>query len=207
MKTFAFALALLFAAAPAAAEPNAQQLALAQRYLAATGGSYELIEQQIYVAAGIMGDTPTSHARQLALQQAADKNRAELDALDVKLVALVAETYTEDELRASVSFLESPAGRSIAEKKHAYYTAPFARDRPPLTYSAEENAAIGAFGSTPEATSMQAKSGDVLQKTLALAEPAQDAIRKSAKAIYCHATHKCADDSGYDQNAGPSIRE
>jgi len=198
---------LLLAAGPVAAEPGPDQTALAQRYLADTGGSYELIEQQIYVTAGVMGDTPDSHARQHALQQAADKHRAELDALDTQLAALIAATYSEDELRAAVGFLESPAGRAIAQKKHAYYTAMFARDRPPLAYSDDENTAIATYAATPQALSMQAKSADILKQTLALAEPVQTAIRKNAQTIYCRTTHKCTDDSGYDQNAGPSIRE
>ncbi|MEI9992894.1 MAG: hypothetical protein WDM86_23065 [Rhizomicrobium sp.] len=102
MKARLFAVALLFVPA-ARAQSDAPALALAERYMAATGGSYELIEEQSYVAARIMGDTPTSHARQIALQQAA--------------------------------------------------------------------------------------------------------IRKSAEKIYCHETRKCSGDSGYDQLAGPSIRE
>ncbi len=207
--------ALLFAAAAslalattAAAEPSAQALALAQRYMAATGGSYELVEEQSYIAAGILGGTPDSHERQLALQQAADRHRPELAALDAKLAALMADTFTEDELRVSVDFLESPAGRSIAEKKHAYFTAMFVHDRPPLTYSAEENAAIAAYQATPQAIAMQAKSPDAQKATLTLAEPVQTAIRKSAQTIYCHATRKCSGgDSGYDPLAGPSIRE
>jgi len=207
MKRAIFAIALLLGLAPAAAEPTPQILSLAQRYLAATGGSFELIEQQAYVAAGIMGDTPTSHARQTALQQAAEQHRADLAALDAKLAVLIAQTYTEDELRTSVDFLESPAGRSITEKKHAYFAAMFTRDRPAPTYSAEESAAVSAYQATPEAISMQAKSPTLLKGTLALAEPVENAIRKSAQSIYCHATRKCTDDSGYDQLAGPTIRE
>jgi len=210
MKAVLFAVAMTLAAVPTWADssvPDPRSLALAQRYMKATGGTYELIAQQSYVAAGIMGDTPTSHARQQALLQAADLHRAELDALDGQLETVLAQLFTADELTVAVDFLESSQGRSITEKKHAYFTALFARDRPALAFTPEENAALAAFNGTPEAASMKVKSPTLLAQTVALATPVQSAIRKSAQRIYCRETHKCTDDSGYDQLSGPSIRE
>ncbi|HXC55669.1 MAG TPA: DUF2059 domain-containing protein [Rhizomicrobium sp.] len=204
------ALAALLMANPAAtaADATPQALALAQRYMAATGGMYQTIEQQAYVAAGIMGDTPTSHARQHALQEAADQHRAELTALDGQVAALMAQTFTEAELTAAVTFLESPVGRAITEKKNAYFAALFARDRPALGFTPEENAALAAFDQTPEAISMKAKAPALLAQTLALSTPVQRTLRDSAKTIYCHETRKCTDgDNDFDQRSGPTLRE
>ena len=213
MKALWFAVATLFfanfaAAQSPAAEPSPLAIALAQRYMAATGGTYELILQQSYVAAGILGDTPTSHARQRAMQQATDEHRNELTQLDVALASLVARTFTQNELVVAVNFLESSAGRSVTVKKHAYFAEMFTRDRPPLTFTPEENSALAAFGQTPEAISMSAKTPSMMAQTLALSTPVQQAIQKSAAQIYCHASPACINGGDdFDRRAGPSIRE
>lgn len=208
---FAAAMMALFLTGPAAAqapEPSPEALALGQRYMAATGGMYETIAQQAYAAAGIMGDSPTSHARQQALLAAADQHRAELTALDLKLAALLAQTFSEAELQTGLAFLESPLGRSITEKRHAYFAAMFARDRPVLTFTPEESAALAAYDKTPEAISMRAKMPALLARTMALSAPVQNAIRRSASANFCNATRKCTPgDSDFDQLSGPTLRE
>jgi hypothetical protein len=205
--------ALLFAACLAAglagataADPDPQALALAKRYMAATGGTYEVIEEQAYAAAGVMGDSATSHARQTALQEAATEHRADLAAVDDKLAAVMAGTYTPAELGAAVRFLESPQGRAIADKKHAYYAAMYDRARAPLVYSPDETAALAAYDALPEAQSMNAKTPLVLNQTMALLVPVQKAIRLSAYAVYCHETRRCEHiGDNYDPIAGPSI--
>ncbi len=211
---FAAAIAALLIANPAPAqspsgsESSPQAQALAQRYMAATGGTYELIQQQAYAAAGGMIDLTASQARQRSLQDAADQHRAELAALDLELASLMARIFTEAELRVAVDFLESPAGRSIADKKHVYFAAPFARDRPALIFTAEESAALAAYGRTPEAISMIAKAPALLGQTLALSAPVQQAIRQSALRIYCHASVRCIDgDDTIDRRGGPTLRE
>ncbi|MEJ1970034.1 MAG: hypothetical protein WDN03_15595 [Rhizomicrobium sp.] len=209
MKASWFAVAALLMASAASAQPSPepapQVLALAQRYLAATGGTYEMLEQQAYVAGGVMGDSLASHARQQALQAATGQHRAELEALDVKLASLMAQTFTVGELLVAVNFLESPVGRSITQTRHVYFAAMFAPDRPPLTFTPEQAAALTAYAETPEAISIQAKTPALLRQTLLLSEPVQRAIRKSAQAIYCREMRTCTGtEGGPDKPADPA---
>jgi hypothetical protein len=207
MRTILFAACVTAGLASAtAADPDPQTLALAKRYMAATGGTYEVMEEQVYAAAPAMGDSATTHTHQNALQQAVEQHRADLAAVDDALEATMAQTYTAAELAAALRFLESPQGRAIADKKHAYYAALYDRSRAPLAYSADETAALAAYDALPEAQSMRAKSRIVLNQTMALLVPVQRAIRKSAYAIYCHATQHCEHiGENYDPVAGPSI--
>jgi hypothetical protein len=207
MRTILFAACVAAGlASAAAADSDPQTLALAKRYMAATGGTYEVMEEQIYAAAPAMGDSATTHTHQAALQQAVEQHRADLAAVDGKLEVTMAQTYTAAELDAAVRFLESPQGRAVADKKHAYYAAMYDRSRAPLAYSAEETVALAAFDALPEAQSMSAKSRVVLNQTMALLVPVQKDIRKSAYANYCHATQHCAHiGDNYDPVAGPNI--
>ena len=209
MKWFAAAIAVLILACPASAmDPIPQDLNLGQRYMAATGGMHETLEQQVYALAAIMGDTPASHARQQALLDAVSKHRAEIDALDLKLAALLVQTFSEAELQTAVAFLESPEGRSITQKKHAYFAALFARDRPPLTFTPQEQAALAAYDQLPEAISMRAKMPVLLAQTMQLTQPLLQAIGRSATTIYCHASRRCTPgDSDFDQLSGPTLPE
>ena len=199
----------LFLVGPAMAmDPSPQDLALGQRYMAATGGLYDTLEQQVYAAAGLMGDTPASHAHQQAWLDATDQHRAEIDALDLKLAALLAQTFNEAELQTAVAFLESPEGRSITQKKHAYFAALFARDRPALTFTPQEQAALSAYDRLPEAISMRAKMPVLLVQMSQLTQPLLQAIGRSATSIYCHATRRCTPgESDFDQLSGPTIPE
>lgn len=208
---FAAAIAALFLASPAAAqsvEPTPQALALGQRYMAATGGMYATMQQQVYATAAIMGDTPTAHARQRALLQAEEQNRAEIDALDAKLASLMAQTFSEAELKVAVNFLESPLGRSITQKKHDFFAALFTPGRPALAFTPEESAALAAYDNTPEAASMRAKLPALMAQAATLSAPVQKDIWQSATTIFCHATRRCTGgDSTYDQLSGPTFRE
>ena len=203
------AITMLLLARPASAmDPSPQTLTLGERYMTATGGIHDTLEQQVYAAAGIMGDTPASHAHQQAWLDATDKHRAEIDALDLKLAALLAQTFNEAELQTAVAFLESPEGRSITQKKHAYFAALFARDRPSLTFTPQEQAALAAYDQLPEAISMRAKMPVLLAQTMQLTQPLLQAIGRSAATIYCHASRRCTPgDSDFDQLSGPTLRE
>lgn len=203
----AFAAATLLAAGGARADDVKTNLALAQRYLAATGGSRELFEEQIYAAAGAIGDSATSHARQNALQASLEQQRDALSGLDGKLAALMAIHYTHDELAAAVAFTESPTGREIARKRADFYAAPFVRGRIAPDYSAAEAAAMTGYGRSPDGASFEAKAPALLDAAGPWLKPLQTAVRDGAATIYCHQTRNCRDiDHSFDTVAGPMIR-
>lgn len=204
---FAFTLALA-GLGVAAADPDPQALALATRYVAATGGSYELFEEQAYAAAKTVHDPAQAVEWQQALQQATADHRRELADVDARVSALMAQTFSPAELDAAVAFYESPLGREIAAKKAAYFAAPFAVDRAALTYTPQETAALTAYEGRPEARSMAAKTPALQPQMLALMTPVMKAIQRSAWKGYCHASRHCTSGGDdYDQLAGPTIRE
>ena len=207
MKTgwIAIAIAAVFVAFPAAAEPGPQSLALAERYMAATGGMYQTMLEQAYAAAGAMGNTPLARVQRQSLQEAVVRHHDDLAALDGAVAALMAQTFSDAELSAAVAFLESPQGRSITEKKHAYFSQMFAPDRPALSYSPEENAALAAYDRTPEAISLRTKAPALLAQTMVLSQPVVLAVRTDARKIFCHQTLKCNSDGTFDERGGPNI--
>jgi hypothetical protein len=201
----AIAAMLLALAMRATAAPGPSALALAARYLAATGGTLEMIHEQAYFAAATVGNLELSHQRQQAWLSAADRHRAEFDTLDKQVAEVMAETFTADELDAAVRFAESTAGRAINEKREAYYRgiySPFHR-RTELT--SEEAASLAAFDATPQALSMKAKLTNLQDRIVMLSLPLQAVLRKDADTIYCHGSRRCTDPDGNDQVAGPSI--
>ena len=201
----AIAIAALFAAFPAAAEPSPQTLALAERYMAATGGMYETMLEQTYAAAGAMGNTPLAHVEQRALQEAVVRHRDDLAALDGAVAKQMAQAFSDAELSVAVAFFESPQGRSITAKKLAYFSQVFAPDRPALSFSPEEVAALAAYDKTPEAISLRSKAPALLAQTMELSQPVVVAVRNDARRIFCHQTLRCNDDEGYDGRSGPNI--
>jgi len=195
---------MLVGASSAASIPDAATLALATRYLAATGGMLEMIHEQTYFAAATVGNSELSRQRQAAWLAAADRHRSDFTTLDSGIAKLMAETFTTDELTVAVAFAESPAGRSINEKRQAYYAviySPFHR-RTELT--PDEAARLAAFEATPQAASMKAKLTDIQDKMVLLSLPLQAALRKDADALYCHTSRRCFDPD-FDRVAGPSL--
>lgn len=202
-------IAIAFAAAlvafPAAAETSPQSLALAERYMAATGGMYQTMLEQTYAAGRAIGNTSLARVQQRSLQEAVVKHHDDLAALDGAVAALMAQTFSDAELSVAVAFLESPQGRSITEKKHAYFAQMFAPDRPALSFSPEESAALAAYEKTPEAISLQAKAPALLAQTMALSQPVILAVGRDARRIFCHQTLKCNSDGTFDERGGPNI--
>lgn len=203
----AVAIAAIFVAFPAVAAPSPQTLALAERYMAATGGMYETMLEQTYANAEAMSGTPLARVEQKALQEAVIRHHDDLAALDGAVATLMAQTFSDAELTAAVAFLESPQGRSIAEKKHAYFAQMFAPDRPALSLSAAESTAQAAYDTTPEAVSLRAKAPALLAQTMALSQPVLLAVRKDARKIFCHRTLTCNSDGTYDERSGPALTD
>lgn len=201
------AVTLVALIAPALSAPHPATLALAQRYLAATGGTFEMIHEQAYMAAQIMGNLERSHQRQQALLDAATQHRADFDALDAQVAALMAETFTADELNNAVAFAESPAGRAINQKRVDYYAAIYSPFHKPVDLTLDETARLAEYNATPQALSMKNKSPAMLKQIAELATPLQKVLNKDANTIYCHVSRRCTDADGFDRVAGPSIRE
>ena len=201
----AIAIAAVFFAFTASAEPSPQTLALAERYMAATGGMYQTMQEQAYAAAGAMGDTPLARVERRSLQEAVIRHHDDLAAIDGAVATLMTQTLSDDELSVAVAFLESPQGRSITGKKQAYFAQMFAPDRPALSFSPEESAALAAYDKTPEAISLRTKAPALLARTMALTQPVVLSVSRDARRIFCHQTLKCNSDGTFDERGGPNI--
>lgn len=116
-------LALTCVGGPVVAQPpetSPQKLKLAEEYVNQTTNSAKL-EQGMAMLGVLMGPSIPSDATPefaAAMRQARqDSIPALVEHMKRSLVAVAAETYTEDELKALVDFQNTPLGRSAAQKQ------------------------------------------------------------------------------------------
>ena len=166
---------------------NKQALGLAWRSIAISGGVYELVQERAFVIAWHDGATPVAVARLVAARKVIARHRKDLQALDSRLVANMADNTSVAALKVLVHFLESPEGRSIMKKTHAIFDGiPTPKVAQP-SLTRDERAALSAFERTPEAHELKLKAGD---DDLAFAADLLKTINRETDAI-CHDTKTC----------------
>lgn len=134
--TLAACAALLLAATPAAAEPSARSMELARRYVKALHMETTAAAKVSELAAMMLDrmaqrlDARVDPALKSAYAEAVEEaTRAMTPRMIDAMLPPLAETFTEAELEAAVTYYESPAAQSLMVKMPAY----MARITPAMT--------------------------------------------------------------------------
>ena len=193
--TFTILVVGIATAASAADNQPPGDLQLARRVVKAYGGVAEMEDKSMQAMQAMQPFAASSEIFMQAYRKALDAHRQDIAQADEEMAMIYARTYTEEDLKASLDFAESPLGKSIAEKEITAALKSFADGHLiPVTkalLTPEETAARKQFNDGP-GTAMRARTLQATLAAMVAIGPIQTKIAREAIDNFCNSGGDCS---------------